>query len=233
MIYDQRGVGFPRLLGRLDIGAVELPAPLAFVRATSFAYHVSLPDPPSPPTFLPFEINLPLSGNPGIECRNSDVGAVGGGAPGRHNIFFYFNNHISSTANATVSCGTVTFRGTNGNPISVEFDGAACNQQYVTVTLSGIEDDYGQTLASASVVVGLLLGDTTGNGSVNASDVTQTKSQSGQSLTASNFRADVNLNTTINSSDIGLVKSQVGTGLGSVPASDEPPEQSPRGAPNR
>jgi hypothetical protein len=119
-----------------------------------------------------------------------------------------------------VTCGTVTFRGANGNPISVEFDGTGCNQQYVTVTLSGIQDSYGQTFASASVVVGLLLGDTTGNGSVNASDVSQTKAQSGQSVTASNFREDVNINATINSSDIGLVKAQTGTSLGSVPASD-------------
>jgi hypothetical protein len=132
-----------------------------------------------------------------------------------------------------VSCGTVTFRGSNGNPISVEFNGAGYNQQYVTVTLSGIQDSYGQTLASTSVVVGLLLGDTTGNGSVNASDVTQTKSRSGQALNASNFRSDVNVNTTINSSDIGLVKFQVGTSLGSVPASDEMTEKNLRGVPNR
>jgi len=198
----------------LDIGSYELPAPLAFLRATSFAYHAVF-NFPNPPIFIPFEINLPMSGNPGIECRLSDNGPAVGGVPGRHNIFFYFPNHVASTTNATVSCGTVTFRGSNGNPISVEFDGTNCNQQYVTVTLIGIQDDYGQTLASASVVVGLLLGDTTGNGTVNASDVSQTKSRSGQSVTASNFRSDVNNNIEINSSDVGLVKSQVGTSLGS------------------
>ena len=159
---------------------------------------------------MPFEINLPLSGSPGIECRSGDP------SPNLHNIFFYFPNFVTSTANATVSCGTVTFRGSNGNPISVEFNGTGCNQQYVTVTLTGIQDTYGQTLASASVVVGLLLGDTTGNGTVNASDVAQTKSQSGHPITASNFREDVNVNTVINSSDVGLVKSQVGTSLGSA-----------------
>jgi hypothetical protein len=202
MTNDQRGSGFPRAINRLDIGALEAIPPLALAHASSFAYHFQAPS-----TFIPFEINLPLSGSPGIECRSGDPN------PNRHNIFFYFPNNIASTTNATVSCGTVTFRGSNGNPISVEFDGTDCNQHNVTVTLTGITDSFGQTLASTSVVVGLLLGDTTGNGVVNASDVTQTKSRSGQSVTASNFRSDVNNNTTINSSDIGLVKSQVGAGL--------------------
>ena len=180
-----------------------VPPTLVLNRVTSFAYHFQPPN-----TLLPFEINLPLSGSPGIECRSGDP------SPNLHNIFFYFPNFVTFTTNATVSCGTVTFRGSNGNPISVEFDGTGCNQQYVTVTLTGIQDSYGQTLPSASVMVGLLLGDTNGNGAVNASDVGQTKSQSGQSLNASNFRNDVNVNTVINAADIGLVKSMSGTHLG-------------------
>jgi len=58
-----------------------------------------------------------------------------------------------------------------------------------------------------------LLGDTTGNGSVNASDISQTKARSGQALDFSNFRSDINLNGAINSSDITLVKSQSGNAL--------------------
>ena len=177
--------------------------------ASSFAYHFS-PNPPNPPILIPFEINLPLNGSPGIECRSGDP------SDNLHNIFFYFTHQVTATSNATVSCGTVTFRGSNGNPISVEFNGAGCNQQYVTVTLTGMQDSYGQTLPPASVMVGLLLGDTTGNGTVNSSDVAQTKSQSGHPISASNFREDVNVNTVINSSDVGLVKSRVGTSLGSA-----------------
>jgi hypothetical protein len=186
--------------------------------ATSFAYHFSPPNPPFPPTVLPFEINLPLTGNPGIECRNSDVGPAGGGVPGRHNIFFYFSNNVTFTTNATASCGTITFRGSNGNPISVEFNGTGCNQQYVTVTLTGIQDSYGQTLASASVIVGLLLGDTNGNGSVNSTDVGQTRSRSGQTLGANNFRSDVTVDTAINSSDVSTVKLGSGTALPPPPS---------------
>ncbi len=60
---------------------------------------------------------------------------------------------------------------------------------------------------------GLLIGDTTGDGSVNAGDIGQTKSQSGQPVTGSNFREDVTVDGSINAGDIGLVKSKSGTGL--------------------
>jgi len=175
--------------------------------ATSLAIH----------PILPFEINLPLSGNPGIECRSSD----GSGGAGSHTILFYFGNQISSVNNASVSCGSVTSFGLNGNPTNscfVQFSGGSCNQQYVTVTLTGVHDSYGQTLASASVTVGLLLGDTTGNGSVNSSDIAQTQAASGQMLDATNFREDVTVNGQINSSDISMVQAQSGTALGSPPA---------------
>jgi hypothetical protein len=59
----------------------------------------------------------------------------------------------------------------------------------------------------------VLIGDTTGNGAVNSSDIAQTQSQSGQVVTANNFREDVTVNGLINSSDIALVQSKSGTGL--------------------
>ena len=59
----------------------------------------------------------------------------------------------------------------------------------------------------------VLVGDTTGNGFVNSSDVVQTKSQSGHPVTVSNYREDVTANGTIDSADIALVKSFAGTGI--------------------
>jgi hypothetical protein len=61
--------------------------------------------------------------------------------------------------------------------------------------------------------MGVLLGDTTGDAVVNSTDIAQTKSQSGQTQTASNFRQDVTADGNINSTDIALVKSKSGTGL--------------------
>jgi hypothetical protein len=61
--------------------------------------------------------------------------------------------------------------------------------------------------------MGVLLGDTTGNGTVNATDVSETKSKSGQSVNASNFRDDVTVSGNINSTDVSTVKSKSGTAL--------------------
>jgi hypothetical protein len=61
--------------------------------------------------------------------------------------------------------------------------------------------------------MGVLLGDTNGNGSVSSSDVAQTKAQSGQPVTGSKFREDVNASGTISSTDVAIGKSEVGTAL--------------------
>ena len=64
-----------------------------------------------------------------------------------------------------------------------------------------------------TIPMSILVGDTTGNGIVNASDVSQTKSKSGQTVDSSNFRTDVTCNGSINASDVSLVKSKSGTGI--------------------
>jgi hypothetical protein len=61
--------------------------------------------------------------------------------------------------------------------------------------------------------VSFLVGDTGGNGSVNASDVSQTKSRIGQTVASTNFRSDVNVSGTINASDTSLVKANLGRAL--------------------
>ena len=65
-----------------------------------------------------------------------------------------------------------------------------------------------------------------GNGMVNASDVGQTKAQSGQLVNGTNFRTDVNASGFINATDISLVKSQAGRSLPPAPpAAKEHPEK--------
>jgi hypothetical protein len=87
------------------------------------------------------------------------------------------------------------------------------NAQRTTLTLHNMKDVANQFLPDTTVTVGFLLGDTTGNGSVVSSDITQTKLQAGHSITSANFRTDLNLNGSINGSDVSLVKSRVGTVL--------------------
>ena len=65
-------------------------------------------------------------------------------------------------------------------------------------------------LSSAPVNIGFLIGDTTGDKTVSATDVAQTKSQSGNAVNGSNFRLDVNNSGAINGTDVSIVKSKSG-----------------------
>ena len=84
------------------------------------------------------------------------------------------------------------------------------DRQTIAMTLSGVNN--GTSTNDVTVHMRLLMGDTNGNGVVNASDVSQTKSRSGQAVTTANFRSDVVANGTINASDLALVKSRSGGG---------------------
>ena len=151
-----------------------------------------------------FDINLPLTGQPGVECRS-------GGANGDYTLLFTCsNNLVSGSASVTGGIGSVSGSPTfSGNTMTVDVTGAA-NTQTLTVTLSNVTDQFSQVLPDTPVSVGLLIGDTNGNGVVNASDVAQTKSQIGVSVSSGNFRTDVNINGAINGTDVVIVKSHIG-----------------------
>ena len=83
--------------------------------------------------------------------------------------------------------------------------------QTVTVTLTSVND--GVRFGDVTVPVSFLLGDTTANGTVNSTDVSQAKMQSGQAVGGSNFREDVNANGFINATDVSLVKLRSGMSL--------------------
>jgi hypothetical protein len=61
--------------------------------------------------------------------------------------------------------------------------------------------------------VNFLAGDTNADAFVNSADISQTKSESGHTVTNSNFREDLNVDGFLNSADISLVKGQSGTAL--------------------
>ena len=152
-----------------------------------------------------FDIDLPLNGSPGIECRST------GGA---HTLVFTFNNNVTS-GNASITAGIGSVSGSPtfaANTMTVNLTGVA-DIQKITVALDAVRDAFGQTLPNRSVSVNMLSGDTTGNKTVNASDVAQTKVQSGAAVTALNFRTDVTVNGVINASDVNLVKSRSGSAL--------------------
>jgi hypothetical protein len=151
-----------------------------------------------------FDIPLPLSGNAGIECRRgSDTNFEG------HQMIVTFANSVTvsgvtvqsndglATATETVSGGVVTVNLSN-----------VTDSQTVTVTLTNVND--GTNLGDVAIPMEVLLGDTNGNGLVNATDIAQTKGQVGQAVTSGNFREDVNADGTVSSSDVAIVKAHSG-----------------------
>ena len=154
-----------------------------------------------------FDINLPLTGSAGIECRS-------GGANSDYQIAFAFPSAITFSG-ASVTPDPGRSGSIVGSP-SISPDGrtvtlnltTVSDMQTIAITLSGVNN--GAATSDVTAHMSLRVGDTNGNGVVNASDVSQTKSRSGQTTTSANFRSDVIANGTINVSDLAMVKSRSG-----------------------
>jgi len=157
-----------------------------------------------------FDLNLPLTGTPGTECRS-------GGANGNYTIVFTFAVPVSTVGSATLSgrAGSVSNQsidGTDARQYIVNLTGVT-DIQNVTVTLNNVTDVAGNISSSVSATMAVLVGDTNVDRFVDAIDVSQVKSQSGQAVTSSNFREDVNVDGFIDAIDVALVKTKSGNSL--------------------
>ena len=85
--------------------------------------------------------------------------------------------------------------------------------QQITISPTNVKDAFGQVIPNASVGMNVLLGDTTGNKRVTASDVSQVKAETSNPIGAGNFRTDVSLNGVINGSDLSMTKAASGTSI--------------------
>ncbi len=149
-----------------------------------------------------FDIDLPLTGEPGVECRS------GGG---NYTIVVTCSNSLVS-GDASVTSGTGSVAGSptfNANTMTVSLTGVTDVQQ-ITVTLSNVTDTLAQVLPDTPVSMNVLIGDTNANKSVNAGDLAQTKGQSGVPVTGANFREDVNASGNVSAGDTALVKANAG-----------------------
>ncbi len=159
-----------------------------------------------------FDVDLGIGGPPGIECRS-------GGATNDYTIVVTFADPVTVNGNpqaqviagtGIVGSGGVSNGGmvtVSGNTVTIPLTNVA-NVQTITVRLNSVNG-----VTNVDVPMSVLIGDVNGNATVNASDVSLTKAQIGQAVTASNFREDVNASGTINSTDASQVKANVGTGL--------------------
>jgi photosystem II stability/assembly factor-like uncharacterized protein len=151
-----------------------------------------------------FDVNLPLTGAAGVECRD------GGGSYSF--VFNFATNVVSGTASVTSGSGTAGTATFSGTTMTVPLSGVT-DVQTITVTLNGVTDVSGQVLPATPVSAKMLIGDVNGDSTVNKTDVTLTKGQVGMPVTTSNFREDVKVSGTINSADVRSVKSAVGHSL--------------------
>ncbi len=152
-----------------------------------------------------FDIDLPLAGPPGIECR------LGGTNHDYQIVLTFFDNVAFSFVSVPTNTAVVAnASGNNTNTITIDLTGVA-NAQTTQIIVHNLND--GTNMTDLYLSMGVLIADVNANRVVNASDVAQVKSQSGQPVTASNFRSDINCNGAINAGDIIQPKLQSGTFL--------------------
>jgi photosystem II stability/assembly factor-like uncharacterized protein len=144
-----------------------------------------------------FDVSLPLSGAPGVECRD------GGG-----NYSFVFNfttNVVSGNASVTSGTGSAGVPTFSGTTMTVPLTGVA-DVQTLTVTLTQVTDATSQVLPDTSISANMLIGDVNADKVVNNTDLSLTRDQVGIPVTSGNFREDVRINGAINSGDVRSVR---------------------------
>ncbi|CAN5756574.1 hypothetical protein BH20VER1_BH20VER1_27750 [soil metagenome] len=151
-----------------------------------------------------FDVALPLTGNPGIECRS-------GGASASHQLIVTFPSSVTANDPRIINgTGNIESFGVSGSQVVLNLTNVS-NSQLLRLAITAAEA--GAAASEVTIPFAVLLGDTNENGFVSATDIGQTKGQAGQPVSAGNFRTDVNANGSINSTDIGIVKSRSGSQL--------------------
>jgi N-acetylneuraminic acid mutarotase len=155
-----------------------------------------------------FDIPMPLTCPTGVECR-SQAGNVG-----NYTLVVTFSGNETVTS-AAVTChnpagGTGTTGAVTGSGTPV-----------ITIPLTGVSDAQALTVhitgtTSVDIPFGLEIGDTNASRTVSGADIAQTKAQTGQTVTAANFREDVTANCAITGADVAIVKAK--SGIAALPA---------------
>jgi hypothetical protein len=156
----------------------------------------------------PFDVDLPLTGNPGIECRR--------GVDSNYQMIFTFANDVTSVSKASTNRGAVssTSAGPDSNQYTVNLSGVP-NAQYITVSLNTVQDSAGNT-GTVSGTVGVLLGDVDASRRVDSGDVFLARQQTLQPLPPAgngDFRRDIDVSGRIDSGDVFIARQQTTTTL--------------------
>lgn len=180
-------------------GMYEIPTALELVSAVSRLTHTGVGS---------FDVNLPFSGPPPTECRDAN---------GNFQIVIHYTNGLAAgsasvTNHNPAGSGMVSSVTTSGNDLIVNLFGVT-DKQILTLSITGITDTNGSIAPDTSLNIGFLIGDTSSDKKVNAVDISQVKSHSGENTNATNFREDINLGGDVGAADISAVKAHSGNQL--------------------
>ena len=157
----------------------------------------------------PFDIDLPLTGTAGIECRTP-------GANNSFNLIYTFNKAVTTPGSASLTQGSggvgQAGLGPNPNQVTVPLTGVS-NAQHFGAKLDGVQDSGGGILSNLSARMDVLLGDVNASGRVDAADVSSVRQQTLQTLNLSNFRNDINASGRIDAADVSVARQQTLTSL--------------------
>ena len=150
-----------------------------------------------------FDVDLALTGNPGIECRT-------GGANSDYTLVFRFANPLTSVGGASVTNGTGSVATGNidsndAHNYIVNLTGVT-NAQVLKVGLTNVTDSAGDFSSVISATMGVLIGDVNASGVVTSGDTNLCKAQALQPVTTANFRNDVNVSGSITTGDVNIIK---------------------------
>jgi hypothetical protein len=168
---------------------------------------------------------MPLSGLPGtlgVECRS-------GGATNDYQLVVTYPANVTVNGNpqaqVTSGTGAIGSGGTSnggmvvvsGNTVTIPLTNIT-NGQVINVALNGVNmpgiiNTPAGSGGSLVIPMGVLVGDLNASHGVNATDVSTAKLRVGQTVDATNFRADVLANGAINATDVSAVKLKSGTAL--------------------
>ena len=157
-----------------------------------------------------FDVDLPLTGRPGIECRT-------GPTTGNHQVIVTFS--------VPVSLGGVSVTpGPGGTASLAPMNGFLVNNTQVTVNLVNVSNAQTLTInligvagggksGNVSIPMSVLLADVNGTGNVDGNDVSEVQSRTRQTVNSGNFRDDVNATGNIDGNDVSITQSHTRTSL--------------------